>query len=74
MGAKKYTKETKFIPEVGRTYIVTDSCGYEDGVSEDYNPYDARRKPHAIELVDSETGTVVFLKSGSLITITKGIV
>jgi hypothetical protein len=34
---------------------------------QDYNPLDPNPKPHAIQLVDVETGSVVMLKSGSII-------
>ena len=41
--------------------------------SHDYNPYDNKRKPHFVHLVDPETGTMVLLKSGSIIQVVKSV-
>ena len=67
---KKFFKD-KFIPKQDREYIVTDQCMWEADVPTDYNPFDPKRKPHAISLVDKETGTIVNLESGSIIKIVK---
>jgi len=70
---KKYTKKQmknmveKWTPQVEREYIVTDSCYWETNPPEDYNPHDARRAPHSIQLVDKDSGTIVNLPSGSVI-------
>jgi len=64
----------KFDPIDGKDYLVTDSCGWEELKPEEkkkYNPYDGSRSPHAMQLVDQETGTVVHLNSGSIIKIVK---
>lgn len=64
----------KFIPVPDKEYIVTDQCGWEMLTEDeqcDYNPYDKSRKPHAVQLVDAETGTVVQLESGSIVKIVK---
>lgn len=72
---KKYTPEEKakiakkFQPKNDAVYIVTDSCFWKDNPPENYNFSDPDRKPHAIELVDPRTGTVVYLPSGSLISV-----
>lgn len=55
----------------GRTFMLTDQCFYQEANNEnDYNP-DDRRKPHAISVVDVETGTIRLIKSGSLIKVVK---
>lgn len=62
----------KFKPVKDKEYIVTDQCGWERLTEDeqcDYNPYDKSRKPHAIQLVDQDTGTVVELESGSIVKI-----
>lgn len=63
MAKKKWDSK----PLVEREYIVTDHCYFVEIPREDYNPYDKKRSPHAIQLVDKETGTVVMLESGSVI-------
>lgn len=67
----------KFTPIENREYIVTDQCFWENLSPEErmkYNPYDTKRAPHSISLVDAETGTIVNLESGSRVRIvrTKG--
>jgi len=59
--------ENKQMPKPRTQYLVTDSCFWDTNPPQDYNVFDPKRKPHAIELVDTETGTVVLLKSGSII-------
>lgn len=62
----------KFDPEKGRQYLLTDQCFWEQFTPEErekYNPYDKKRSPHSIQLVCLETGTIVNLKSGSIITV-----
>lgn len=54
-----------------KEYIVTDQCWFEEHGIENYNPYDRTRKPHAVTLVDVETGTIVLLYSGSKVKITE---
>lgn len=55
----------------GRTFMLTDQCFYqEDNNEKDYNP-DNRRKPHAISVVDIDTGTIRLIKSGSMIKVVK---
>lgn len=63
----------KFLPVKDKEYIVTDQCMWECEPHKDYNPYDIKRKPHAIHLVDKETGTIVLLYSGSVVKISKAI-
>jgi hypothetical protein len=57
----------KFTPLAEKTYMVTDQCFWETNKPENYNPLDPKRAPHAITLVDVETGSIVLLKSGSII-------
>lgn len=57
----------KFTPLAKKRYIVTDQCMWETARLQDYNPLDPRRAPHALTLVDIETGSIAFLKSGSII-------
>jgi hypothetical protein len=48
--------------------LVTDQCFWESqNTPDNYNPLDPKRAPHAITLVDVATGTIVLLKSGSVI-------
>lgn len=61
----------KFKPLPEKEYIITDECYWEMNPPKNYNPYDKTRKPHAVSLVDPETGTVVRLKSGSIIKVVK---
>jgi len=64
----------KFKPVAEKEYVVTDQCGWERLTEDEqceYNPYDKSRKPHAIQLVDVDTGTVVELESGSIVRIVK---
>lgn len=73
MTKKKLTEEqqkniiAKGVPIVDKEYVVTDECYWISNAPEDYNPYDKTRKPHAVSIVDIDTGTVVLLKSGSII-------
>jgi len=64
----------KFVPVKDKEYLLTDQCMWEAGVGEDYNPYDETRKPHVIQCVDPVSGTIVNLKSGSVIKIIKAII
>lgn len=67
-------KKTKFDPVVGRKYLVTDQCFWEQLTDKErlkYNPYDGKRLPHSIQLVCLETGTIVNLASGSIISVHK---
>lgn len=57
----------KFEAQFDKAYIVTDSCFWKKNPSKDYNISDPNRLPHAIELVDMVSGTVVYLPSGSVI-------
>ena len=66
--------ENKFIPKKDKEYLLTDQCMWEMEAGDDYNPYDNKRKPHVLQLVDPISGTIVNLKSGSLIKIIKAIV
>lgn len=52
---------------LGKKYIITDFCFWEENPPQDYNPLDPNRKPHAIQLVDPDNGSVALLKSGSII-------
>lgn len=54
-------------PQKKKRYMLTDFCFWEQNPPPDYNPLDPNRKPHAVQLVDVETGTVALLKSGSII-------
>ena len=47
-----------------KKYIITDSCCY-------YPKKGKKRVPHAVEVVDLETGTVKLLRSGSIIQIVR---
>ena len=55
----------------GREYIVTDFCFWEENAPQDYNVLDPKRKPHAIQVIDKQNGSVVLLKSGSIIKISQ---
>jgi hypothetical protein len=57
----------KFMPLRKKRYMVTDQCFWMTHPPKDYNPLDPSRAPHAVQLVDVETGTVVNLHSGSII-------
>lgn len=64
----------KFLPIAEKEYLVTDQCFYEELTDEEkktYNPYDTKRAPHSMQIVDTETGTVVHLAAGSIIKIIK---
>ena len=52
-----------------REYIVTDECFWQDEKPENYNNTDPNRKPHFITIVDSVTGSITKLGSGSRIQI-----
>ncbi len=63
-------EKSKFTPLPDRRYIVTDQCYWETMTEEEraaYNPFDKKRTPHYLQLVDAETGTIVNLPSGSVI-------
>lgn len=49
-----------------KTFVLTDSCMWEK------NKQDGTNHPHAIEVVDLETGEVRFIKSGSQIKFVNG--
>ena len=48
------------------TFIITDGCMWEA------NKKNGTASPHAIEVVDSETGAVRYIKSGSRISFVSG--
>lgn len=56
-----------------KEYLVTDQCMWQNEPLPDYNPYDPARKPHSVQLVDPVSGTIVNLKSGSVVKIVKAI-
>ncbi len=63
-----------FVPLKEKEYIVTDQCMWQEMTPEEqkaYNPYDTKRAPHTLEIVDKETGTVAYLASGSVIKVIK---
>lgn len=60
---------TKMHPLENKQYLITDFCFWEQNAPKDYNPLDPKRRPHSIQLIDVETGTVALLKSGSIIKI-----
>lgn len=49
-----------------KTFILTDGCMWE------MNKQSGKSAPHAIEVVDSETGAIRFIKSGSRIAFIEG--
>lgn len=57
----------KHIPQREAEYIVTDQCFWEQNPPKDYNVLDPKRSPHAVTLVDKSNGSIVLLKSGSII-------
>ena len=61
----------KFEPVPDKEYMLTDSCYFVANPPATYNPYDKKRTPHGVQLVDVKTGTVVNLVSGSIIKIIK---
>ena len=67
MITKKQEPIHKFKPLKEKRYMVTDQCMWESAKMENYNPLDPKRTPHALTLVDMETGSIAFLKSGSII-------
>jgi len=68
---KKIIGVQKFQPQESKTYLLTDSCFWSQTTPEDYNYSDPSRKPHTVQLVDVETGTIVHLTCGSLVKIIK---
>jgi hypothetical protein len=46
----------KFKPLAEKRYLVTDQCFWMQHPPKNYNPFDAKRSPHTIQLVDIETG------------------
>lgn len=73
-GTKKMSTTKKFIPIKDKEYIITDQCFWQGLTEEEkkqYNPYDKKRAPHGVQLVDPDTGTIVNLLSGSIIKIVK---
>lgn len=68
------TRKDKFTPLPAKEYIVTDQCFWKPMTDKErsaYNPYDKDRLPHAIQLVDAATGTMVNLPSGSVIKVVR---
>lgn len=61
--------QNKRTPLPHKRYLITDQCFWKENPPEDYNPLDPERKPHGITLVDVDSGTIVFLESGSIIQI-----
>ena len=61
----------KYEPVNNKEYILTDSCYFATNPTSEYNPYDKKRTPHGVQLVDVKTGTVVNLLSGSIIKVIK---
>lgn len=57
----------KNTPKKDKEYLVTDDCFWIKNKPADYNVSDPHRAPHFITLVDMDSGTVVRLKSGSII-------
>jgi hypothetical protein len=57
----------KHRPLQEKRYLLTDQCFWKQHPPKDYNPLDPNRAPHAIMLVDVETGSVAILKSVSII-------
>lgn len=53
-----------------KRYLITDSCHWFENPKKGYNP-NPKRTPHSIEVVDLDTGTIVELRSGSIIQIVK---
>jgi hypothetical protein len=67
-------KKDKFTPKKEKEYVVSDQCFWQELTPEEceaYNPYDKKRMPHLIQLMDVETGTIVNLPSGSVIKVIK---
>lgn len=64
----------RFKPSPEKEYIITDQCFWQKlspKESKEYNPYDNKRAPHSVQLVDPDTGTIVNLPSGSIIKVIK---
>jgi hypothetical protein len=59
-------KVIKPMKDTEKTFLLTDSCMWEA------NRQSGSRAPHAIEVVDTETGQVRYIKSGSLIRFVDG--
>jgi len=57
---------TAKIEDTQKTFMITDSCFWE------MNKQNGTRAPHAIEVVDVDTGQVRFIKSGSKIRFIEG--
>jgi hypothetical protein len=60
--------------KVDTEYLVTDQCFWQQMTpkeQQEYNPYDPKRAPHAITLVDPKNGTLINLPSGSIIKVVK---
>lgn len=68
---KKDKGKSPLKPLFEKQYMVTDQCFWESEKPENYNPLDPKRAPHAITLVDIETGTIALLESGSIIKVIK---
>lgn len=52
--------------DASRLFLLTDGCMWEK------NKKDSTAHPHAIEVVDTETGAVRYIKSGSKISFVEG--
>jgi len=61
-----YSPNRDTMDDTQRTFILTDSCMWEA------NKKNGTRAPHAIEVVDAETGQVRLIKSGSRIKFVEG--
>lgn len=58
----------KTAPATTRKFLLTDGCMWE------LNKKNGTYRPHAIEVVDVETGQVRYIKSGSIIVLIEGII
>lgn len=56
-----------FNPVKDKEYLVTDQCLFMQEPPKEYNPLDPERAPHVVQLVDVATGSIVNLRSGSII-------
>lgn len=70
---QKKNLASKHTPLMEKEYIVTDQCFWEQNPPKDYNPLDPKRTPHSVSLVDKENGSIVLLKSGSIIKVVKAL-
>lgn len=68
---KKKGELRKKVCNLDGEFILTDSCFWEEDAPKDYNPLDPTRSPHEVECVDTKTGTIARVPSGSIIKIVK---